>query len=147
MSRSEYAAAMDAPTVPCVGVVVSDGNGRLLVVQRAHEPGMGRWSIPGGRVEPGETDAQAVVREAREETGVEVAVERLLGEVDVPGPGVVFRIRDFACRPLGGFLVAGDDAADARFVDSAALARLPLVDGLLAWLRLWEVPAATDDGE
>jgi mutator protein MutT len=129
--------------VPCVGAVITDSSGRLLVVRRAHEPGAGRWSIPGGRVEPGETDEQAVMREAREETGLDVSVGRLLGEVEVPGPGVLFRIRDFACHLVGGSLVAGDDAAEARFVDAAELRRLPLVDGLLEWLRRWDVPAAT----
>src|SRR4051812_35800604 len=60
----------DSPTgdagrvrVPCVGAVVTDAEGRLLLVQRANEPGRGLWSIPGGRVEPGETARQAVVRE------------------------------------------------------------------------------------
>lgn len=129
-------------SVACVGAVVTDAAGRLLVVKRAHEPGAGLWSIPGGRVEPGETDEQAAVREAREETGLEVAVGRLLGEVDVPGPGVVFRIRDFECRPVGGTLLPGDDAADARYVDASELRALALVDGLLEWLRVWRVPAA-----
>ena len=48
--------------VPCVGGLAYDEEGRLLVVQRANEPGRGLWSIPGGRVEPGEDDAAALVR-------------------------------------------------------------------------------------
>src|SRR5262245_49581335 len=53
--------------VPCAGAVVLDSAGRLLLVRRAREPGRGRWSLPGGRVEAGETAAAAAVREVREE--------------------------------------------------------------------------------
>ena len=51
----------------------------MLMILRGHEPGKGLWSIPGGRIEPGESDEQAVVREVREETGLEVTCGRLLG--------------------------------------------------------------------
>src|SRR4051812_45185259 len=70
-TRAPYAAAMPArPVVACVGAVVTDGHGRLLVVRRANDPSAGLWSVPGGKVEPGEDDAAAVVREAYEETGL-----------------------------------------------------------------------------
>ena len=65
----------------CVGGIVHDVAGRLLVIRRGHEPGRGLWSLPGGRVEPGETDAQAVVREMREETGLDVRPGPLVGTV------------------------------------------------------------------
>ena len=52
-----------APLVQCVGAIVTDATGRLLLIQRGHDPGAGLWSVPGGRVEPGETDEQAVLRE------------------------------------------------------------------------------------
>ncbi|MGI8799897.1 MAG: NUDIX hydrolase, partial [Pseudonocardia sp.] len=63
--------------VACVGAIVRDAAGRLLLVQRVNEPGAGRWSLPGGRVEPGETDQDAVVREVAEETGLQVRTTRL----------------------------------------------------------------------
>src|SRR5579862_2911879 len=65
--------------VQCVGAVITDPTGRLLLILRGHEPGMGLWSIPGGRIEPGETDQDAVVREVMEETGLAVTCGPLLG--------------------------------------------------------------------
>ena len=119
--------------VPCVGGLTYDDEGRLLVVQRANEPGRGLWSVPGGRVEPGEDDAAALVREMREETGLEVVPGPLVGSVR-RGP---FAIADYRCTVVGGALRAGDDALDARFVDLAALEALPLVPGLFVTLRDW----------
>jgi ADP-ribose pyrophosphatase YjhB (NUDIX family) len=121
--------------VPCVGGIVHDDAGRLLLVQRANEPGAGRWSVPGGRVEPGETDHEAVVRELAEETGLLVTPGPLVGRV-VRGP---FDIADYRCEPAGGRLAAGDDALDARWVDAAEFERLPLVDGLAETLGGWGV--------
>ncbi|MBV9011353.1 MAG: NUDIX hydrolase [Pseudonocardiales bacterium] len=124
--------------VRCVGAVVFDHAGRLLLVRRANEPGRGRWSVPGGRVEPGETDHQAVIREVAEETGLAVEIARLLGEVQRPTPqGAVFDIHDYHCRVTGGTLRAGDDAGDARWCDAKALASLPLVTGLHEALTQW----------
>src|SRR5262249_57165351 len=72
------------PVIPCVGAVIKDDLGRLLLIKRGHEPGKGLWSIPGGRVEAGESDEAAVVREGREETGLAVALGRLIGAVRRP---------------------------------------------------------------
>src|SRR4029450_2787370 len=77
---------MDAQRVDCVGALVYDEERRLLVVRRANEPGRGLWSIPGGRVEPGEDDPAAVAREVAEETGLTVEVGDLVGEVERDGP-------------------------------------------------------------
>ena len=119
----------------CVGaVVVADG--RLLLVRRGRRPGLGEWSVPGGRVEVGERLADAVVREVAEETGIEVACGDLLGWVERIDDEHHFVILDFACEPLGGGdPVAGDDAADARWVPLADVPGLPLVSGLLAFLE------------
>jgi ADP-ribose pyrophosphatase YjhB (NUDIX family) len=127
-------------SVPCVGAVVHDDEGRLLVVRRLNPPGAGQWSIPGGRVELGEDDDAAVRREVLEETGVDVAVGVHVGTVERPGPGgVIFDIRDYACSVMGGRLHAGDDATEARFVDRAELMALDVVDGLIDSLDLWGV--------
>ena len=131
---------MPAPRVPCVGAIVKDEAGRLLLIQRGHEPETGRWSLPGGRIEPGESDTQAVVRETREETGLQVTCGALVGSVERPGlRGAVLDIRDYAATVTGGTLTAGDDAADARWVSPADLVGLALTSGLAETLTAWGV--------
>lgn len=128
--------------IPCVGAIIRDRDpdGRLLVVKRGREPALGLWSIPGGRVEPGEDDSAAVVREVREETGLAVRVGELVGEVQRPGPpGMIYLIRDYACQPSGGTLRAGDDAADVRWVTPDELLALPTSPGLVDTLREWGI--------
>lgn len=126
--------------IPCVGAVIADSLGRLLLIQRGHEPGAGLWSLPGGRVESGETDVAALVREIREECGLDVIPGELAGRVRRPaGDGAVFDIRDYRATVTGGSLSPGDDAADARWVPAAELADLPLTSGLLAALTDWGV--------
>ena len=124
--------------IPCVGAVIKDEVGRLLLVRRAHPPGKDLWSIPGGRIESGESEPDAVRREVREETGLVVAVGRLAGRVSRPGTdGDIIDIADYICTPVGGQLVAGDDAADARWVAEPDLPGLALTDGLLEALADW----------
>jgi 8-oxo-dGTP diphosphatase len=130
--------------VPCAGAIVRDEAERLLLIRRRNEPGAGLWSLPGGRIEPGETDQQAVVREMTEETGLVVTCGRLVGAVERPGrPGSVYEIRDYAALVTGGTLAAGDDAADARWFTPAQAEALDaagqLTDGLVAALRSWGV--------
>jgi 8-oxo-dGTP diphosphatase len=119
--------------IGCVGGITFDDDGRLLLVRRRNDPGSGLWSVPGGRVEPGESDAQAIVREMAEETGLVVVPGELVGRVR-RGP---YDIADYRCTVVGGTLRAGDDAAEARWCDAAALTDLPLVPQLLDTLRMW----------
>jgi len=128
--------------VQCVGAVIRDEAGRMLLIKRGHEPGKGLWSVPGGRVEPGETDEEAVVREVREETGLDVECGTLLGAVERPGlAGTTLQIRDYHAVVTGGELAAGDDAADVRWVTPKEAAGLDgdgkLTAGLLTALRSW----------
>lgn len=120
--------------VPCVGGLAYDETGRLLLIRRANEPGRGLWSIPGGRVEPGETDSEAVVREMKEETGLTVLPGELVGRVRRGA----YAIADYRCVVVGGELRAGDDASDALWCSAADLAALPLVDELVETLATWE---------
>jgi 8-oxo-dGTP diphosphatase len=126
--------------IPCVGAVIKDDQGRLLLIKRGHEPGAGLWSIPGGRIEPGETDAEALVREMREETGLAVEAGPLLGSVRRPAQdGDVLDIRDYAATVTGGTLCPGDDAAEARWVAVSELPSLPITEGLVEALTGWGV--------
>jgi ADP-ribose pyrophosphatase YjhB (NUDIX family) len=126
--------------VRCVGAIVHDAGGRLLVIRRGHPPGEGLWSLPGGRVEAGESDAAAVARELAEETGLRVEAGRLVGRFERPGAsGVTYDIYDYAATVTGGTLVAGDDASDARWTALEELRGLPTTDGLLEALADWGV--------
>lgn len=131
---------MSGSLIACVGAVIRDELGRLLLIKRGHEPGAGLWSLPGGRVEPGETDAEALVREMQEETGLVVRVGRLVGRVQRPaGGGDVLDIRDYAATVTGGTLKPGDDAADARWVEAKDFGILPVTEGLAEILTSWGV--------
>ncbi|MBV9095723.1 MAG: NUDIX domain-containing protein [Streptosporangiaceae bacterium] len=126
--------------MPCVGAVIKDSAGRLLLIKRGHEPGAGLWSLPGGRIKPNETDIEAVQRETKEETGLVVKTGRLIGQVQRPGlADAVIDIKDYAATVTGGTLTAGDDAADARWVAPGDLRALPLTEGLAEILADWGV--------
>lgn len=129
---------MSPPPRPelCVGaVVVADD--RLLLIERGRGVGIGAWSIPGGRVEPGETMAEAVVRELAEETGLRGRVGRHLGWVERIGGDAHFVIHDYLVEvgdPSNA--VPGDDAAAVRWVPLDAVAEVVgLVPGLAEFLR------------
>jgi ADP-ribose pyrophosphatase YjhB (NUDIX family) len=133
----------DLPAIRCVGALVHDPGGRLLLVLRANDPGAGQWSVPGGKVEAGEADDEAVRREVAEETGLSVTVGRLCGVVERPAPQGVFVIHDYLCTPVGDDAVAGSDAAEVRWVDAEEFAALhadgQLVDLLAETLWDWDV--------
>jgi 8-oxo-dGTP diphosphatase len=125
---------------PCAGGIVFDASRRLLLIRRGREPGLGRWSVPGGRCLAGESPAAACLREVAEETGLTVAVVRPVGRVSRDGPGgVVYDITDYLCTLSGGELRAGDDALEARWATRAELDELELVPELLECLTLWGV--------
>lgn len=120
------------------GIALRDGS--LLLVRRGRGPGAGRWSIPGGRVTFGETLEAAVERELAEETGLQVAVARFLGWAQrlggEPEP-YHFVILDFLVEVLDPLVSPrpGDDAAEVAWVPVTALEELPIVEGLVEFLR------------
>jgi 8-oxo-dGTP diphosphatase len=121
--------------VMAVGGIVFDAEGRILLIQRGRPPEQGLFTIPGGKVEPGEALASACRREVLEETGLVVEVGPLIelvekiGRADDGGLSYHFVIADFLCTLVGGALAAGCDAADARFATRAELDVLPVTAG------------------
>jgi ADP-ribose pyrophosphatase YjhB (NUDIX family) len=120
--------AREFPDQPVVGVgaVVLDDHGRVLLVKRAHAPRQGEWSLPGGRVELGESLIDATRREILEETGLDVEVGPLIEVFDRihRRDGRVqyhFVIADYLCTPRGGRLAASDDAQEVAWVDPGNL--------------------------
>jgi 8-oxo-dGTP diphosphatase len=127
----------DHPEVAVGAVVTRDGE--LLLVRRGHGPAAGEWSLPGGRAQFGEPLHEAVVRETREETGLDVVVQRFLGwveRIDTETDSHHFVILDFSCTLLDPHQSpkAGDDATEAAWVALTALDGLPLVEGLIDFL-------------
>jgi ADP-ribose pyrophosphatase YjhB (NUDIX family) len=123
------------PARPILGVgavVVSDG--RALLVKRGKEPAKDVWSIPGGMVEIGETIRDAVVREIREETGLEIEVGDRLSILERIFRDDFGRVRyhyvliDYRAAPIGGTLAASSDAAEAVFFTARQLGQLGLAD-------------------
>ena len=120
---------MQAPPKPIVGVgaVIWNRHGEIVLIRRGQEPRLGEWSIPGGRLEWGESVREGIIREVREETGLEVEIGGLIDVVDAvtrDASGEVVRhyvLIDFLVRPVAGTLSAGSDAAEARWVAYAAL--------------------------
>ena len=109
--------ASQAEAVIAAGAVVVDRRGRVLLVRRGRPPSEGEWTLPGGKVEPGETPEAAVVREVREETAIEARVVGALGVVGIERGPVRYAIHEFLLAPADDAAPrAGDDAAEARWV-------------------------------
>jgi 8-oxo-dGTP diphosphatase len=100
---------------------IEDAKGRVLLVRRGRPPFEGRWALPGGFCEWGETTEESCAREAREETGVRVRVGEVLGVYSDPRRdprGHTISVL-YEARPIGGTVKGGDDAADARWFTSS----------------------------
>ncbi len=110
------------PVVGVGGVVVRAGpEPRVVLIRRKHPPSAGQWTLPGGRVEAGERLTDAVMREIREETGLNVRVHELVEVVEIVRDEAHYVVLDYRCTATGGALVAGDDAAEAAWVAPSEL--------------------------
>jgi 8-oxo-dGTP diphosphatase len=108
----------------------------LLLVRRSREPAAGRWAMPGGRVEPGETLVEAVVRELYEETGLEGVCGAYVGLVEVIEPDHHFVVLDFRAHLLAhGEPTAGDDVDEVRWVPLGEVVDHLLAPGLGEFLH------------
>ena len=125
---------------PCVGVVCFRGD-EVLLIQRGKAPRLGQWSIPGGRMEYGETVQAAALRELAEETGVTAEILGLVDVIDSIDPAADWHgvLVDYAARWTAGEPVAGDDAADARFLPlDEALAKVDWDETRRVIAQAWE---------
>ena len=127
------------PVAGVGGIVLQDD--QVLLVLRGRPPQKGLWSIPGGAIELGEPLTEAVAREVREESGLEVRVVELievLERVIRDHEGKVeyhYVLMDYLCEPIGGSLRAGDDAAEAAWTRLDSLEELPMTGGTPAVIR------------
>ncbi len=117
--------------VHAVGAIVFDEHERVLLVRRGRPPNQGRWTLPGGRVEAGESARDAVVREVREETKLVVLEATHLERFELRGDGFSYDIDEHVCVVASGEPIAGDDADDARFVDRQALTTIGVTEEVL----------------
>ena len=125
------------PSQPLIGVgAIIIHQSKILIVKRANEPAKGLWSVPGGVVELGEHLYEAIKREVKEETGLEVDIERLVDAVDNIVLDEAGRIQyhyvllDYLCRLRGGVLEAADDVQEIQWVPLKALQSLSITSSL-----------------
>jgi len=130
-----------------VGVVVEDAEGRVLLIRRNHEPAMGRWAFPSGFVDAGEVLEIAAVREVREEAGVAVRIDALLGAYSEADEPVIFIA--YAGSVIGGAPVAGDEAIEVALFAPGDLPPLAFVhdDQVMAAWRAHRAARDASTGE
>ena len=144
VKRIEHFNDPDAPTanrlVPAASVIVVDQAGRILLHRRTDNE---LWSIPGGGMEVGERIADTVVREVREETGLEVEPEAIVGIYSNPQHVVEYgdgEIRQqfsvcFACRLVGGELATSDESLEVGFFTPAEIEAMPVHESIRLRIR------------
>jgi 8-oxo-dGTP diphosphatase len=120
-----------------VGTIISRPDGRIVLVRRAIEPGYGKWVFPGGYVDRGEEVRLAAIREAREEAGLDVRIDHLVGIYSYPGRTPIIIV--YAATMTGGELAVDDEGLEAQWFEPHAipwdeLAFLSTRDALHAYL-------------
>jgi len=129
----------ERPIAGVGGVILIDG--KVLLIRRRFEPNAGRWSLPGGTLEVGETLQEGTAREMKEETGLDVEVGPVIDVFDRiihDGDGRVqfhFVLVDFLCRPVGGTPAPSSDASDLTLTDPSDLGPYDLTEKTLEVIR------------
>ncbi len=126
----------------CVGVICFRGD-HVLMIKRGQPPRMGEWSIPGGRIEPGESEQAAALRELMEETGITADLGPKIADIPAIFEGYHYRLHDYIATWTGGEPTAGDDAADCVFVPVSKVSHMKIwaktrdviLDGYEIWLE------------
>lgn len=104
-----------------------------MLIRRGQAPRSGEWSLPGGRIEPGESEPEAALRELTEETGVTATLGRKIATIDAEFEGVRYRLHDYVALWDSGAPKGADDALDARFV------AIDTIEELGMWTKTVEV--------
>lgn len=128
------------PVIGVGGIAIEEG--RLLMVQRVRPPYAGMWSLPGGKLDLGETLESALIREMREETGLDIAVSGYAGLLESIYPDNSnnhYVILDYFIKVLGGTLHPADDAADARWFELEEIPTIPTTPMLVESLERFGV--------
>lgn len=135
--------ASDSIRTDCVGVICFRGED-VLLIRRANPPRAGEWSLPGGRIDPGESEATAALRELMEETGVTAVLGAKIAVIDIDFEGFSYRLHDYVAVWARGEPKGADDALDARFVPVADIGALGMWDKTEAVIReaYAQVPSA-----
>ena len=113
-------------------------DGAVLLVLRGRAPYAGRWSLPGGKIEAGESAAEAALRELEEETGVTAEIVGMLDRVEIPAPepeGAFYRLTVFYGRHVAGAPRSGGDSQETQFVALDALETLLMTEGTASLIR------------
>jgi ADP-ribose pyrophosphatase YjhB (NUDIX family) len=144
MARTEHFNDPNAPAannlVPAASAVVADQAGAILLIERTDN---GLWTIPGGGMEVGETIAQTAIREVKEETGLDVAVQRLVGIYSNPRHVIEYsdgEVRQqfsvcFACRVTGGQMATSSESRRVGFFAPEDIKAMPIHDSIRLRIR------------
>ena len=111
--------------INCTGIVCFKGD-EILLIRRGNPPRKGEWSIPGGKIEFGESETKAALRELYEETGIKASIEKKINQVEFNEEGFKYILHNYSAMWISGKPSAGSDALDAKFIKLNKLSKYKL---------------------